>query len=503
MQFAPPCSRSLRVAAQRYVLGAEIGDGRGSVVYSAKHAGTNADVAIKVSRDDEDSVYSLKHEQEVLERVPAHFAILLLLERGGEMHASAGVATKGAGATGDSGMQPRSSDGSPPRSANGSQPRSANGSPPRAANGSQPRSANGSQPRAANGSPPRSADGSPPRSAEPPAFSVLERMSARIDSYARSCNKAGDPLREHDIARIMGHVLSGLAHLHAHGVMHADLKPANVLVRFATPTPAVVPSQSSAGAGAGTGSAPTSAPIPSPSGSGSGSGHATAEASTAPSASSATWHTGAGAAPGAGLGAGLGATPGAGLGAGLGATPGAAPGAGAGAGAGANGRLTLSDIKVADFGLARPAVAAFPRTLVQSPWYRAPEVQLGQVYGAAADLWSAGALMFELTVGRPLFAFEPEEDPLHALVQEFGYYWIPSNHKRCREMHGSYYYPERDSRLVRAGASLAARRLVNRLLEPYAASRVSALEALRDPYFDPLAATAAAPTSGPPLRATV
>jgi len=61
-------------------------------------------------------------------------------------------------------------------------------------------------------------------------------------------------------------------------------------------------------------------------------------------------------------------------------------------------------LKIADFGFARHlAVAAMAETLCGSPLYMAPEILKFQKYDAKADLWSAGAILFEMMTGKPPF----------------------------------------------------------------------------------------------------
>ncbi|ORX37575.1 hypothetical protein BD324DRAFT_641773 [Kockovaella imperatae] len=66
--------------------------------------------------------------------------------------------------------------------------------------------------------------------------------------------------------------------------------------------------------------------------------------------------------------------------------------------------LGIPVLKVADFGFARilPA-AAMAETLCGSPLYMAPEILRYEKYDAKADLWSVGAVLFEMSVGRPPF----------------------------------------------------------------------------------------------------
>ena len=80
-------------------------------------------------------------------------------------------------------------------------------------------------------------------------------------------------------------------------------------------------------------------------------------------------------------------------------------------------------LKLADFGLAREVLDPMPGddTRPYTPqmitlWYRAPEILLGAPYGVGVDVWSAGCVVGEMCLGRPLFAGESEMDML-ALVR--------------------------------------------------------------------------------------
>ncbi|KAH9947772.1 kinase-like protein [Amylocystis lapponica] len=66
--------------------------------------------------------------------------------------------------------------------------------------------------------------------------------------------------------------------------------------------------------------------------------------------------------------------------------------------------LGVPILKVADFGFARslsPAMMA--ETLCGSPLYMAPEILRYEKYDAKADLWSVGAVLYEMAVGKPPF----------------------------------------------------------------------------------------------------
>jgi len=54
-------------------------------------------------------------------------------------------------------------------------------------------------------------------------------------------------------------------------------------------------------------------------------------------------------------------------------------------------------------------------------WYRPPEILVGTVqYTAAVDVWSAGCILAELVLGKPLFAGKTEVDQLQMIVELLG-----------------------------------------------------------------------------------
>jgi cGMP-dependent protein kinase len=64
--------------------------------------------------------------------------------------------------------------------------------------------------------------------------------------------------------------------------------------------------------------------------------------------------------------------------------------------------------KLIDFGTAKIATRTY--TIIGTPHYMAPEVVMGKGYNSAADYWSVGIMLFEMTCGRVPFGDE-EEDP--------------------------------------------------------------------------------------------
>jgi serine/threonine-protein kinase ULK/ATG1 len=64
----------------------------------------------------------------------------------------------------------------------------------------------------------------------------------------------------------------------------------------------------------------------------------------------------------------------------------------------------LPVLKVADFGFARFLPnASLADTLCGSPLYMGPEILSYKKYDAKADLWSVGAVLYEMVTGRPPF----------------------------------------------------------------------------------------------------
>ncbi|KAK6125751.1 hypothetical protein DH2020_040506 [Rehmannia glutinosa] len=81
-------------------------------------------------------------------------------------------------------------------------------------------------------------------------------------------------------------------------------------------------------------------------------------------------------------------------------------------------------LKIADFGLANTYLNKPKRPLtsrVVTLWYRAPELLLGSTdYGVGIDLWSAGCLLAEMFVGRPIMPGRNEIEQLHKIYKLCG-----------------------------------------------------------------------------------
>jgi hypothetical protein len=89
------------------------------------------------------------------------------------------------------------------------------------------------------------------------------------------------------------------------------------------------------------------------------------------------------------------------------------------------------NIRLIDFGLSRAFTKGTPTLLTAcgSPAYEAPEMIKGFSYTKAADMWSAGVLLYAIVAGRLPFDSENRQDLLQKIVTEEPRY--PSIMSRC------------------------------------------------------------------------
>jgi serine/threonine protein kinase len=80
---------------------------------------------------------------------------------------------------------------------------------------------------------------------------------------------------------------------------------------------------------------------------------------------------------------------------------------------------TYESVKLIDFGSAETLPRESPR-LIQSLWYRAPEVVLQVESTEKVDLWSVGCVLYEAFMGNPLFAPDSPIELLNRIVSLFG-----------------------------------------------------------------------------------
>ncbi|XP_063283116.1 cyclin-dependent kinase-like 5 [Pelobates fuscus] len=79
-------------------------------------------------------------------------------------------------------------------------------------------------------------------------------------------------------------------------------------------------------------------------------------------------------------------------------------------------------IKLCDFGLARKMseISNVQNSYVATRWYRSPEIIVGAPYGKAADMWSVGCIIGELSDGKTLFPGKSHSDQLLAIQKVLG-----------------------------------------------------------------------------------
>ncbi|XP_035998492.1 homeodomain-interacting protein kinase 1-like [Fundulus heteroclitus] len=77
-------------------------------------------------------------------------------------------------------------------------------------------------------------------------------------------------------------------------------------------------------------------------------------------------------------------------------------------------------VKIIDFGLALKNPEEHTGTVLQTLWYRCPEVLLGTAFNGAIDVWSLGCITVEIFTGSALFPGEDEEDMIRMSILRRG-----------------------------------------------------------------------------------
>lgn len=77
-------------------------------------------------------------------------------------------------------------------------------------------------------------------------------------------------------------------------------------------------------------------------------------------------------------------------------------------------------LTIYDFGLAILSGEASRQRLIQSPWYRAPEICLGGEFDASVDIWAAGCTFYETFVGWPLYYAKEDSEQIGVIALERG-----------------------------------------------------------------------------------
>ena len=80
---------------------------------------------------------------------------------------------------------------------------------------------------------------------------------------------------------------------------------------------------------------------------------------------------------------------------------------------------SYKNIKIIDFGAScQDCASGF--FYVQSRYYRAPEIVLGNQYDHGVDMWSLGCIIYELLTGKPLFPAKDENELLEYFIVTIG-----------------------------------------------------------------------------------
>ncbi|XP_060190184.1 probable serine/threonine-protein kinase At1g54610 [Lycium barbarum] len=147
-------------------------------------------------------------------------------------------------------------------------------------------------------------------------------------------------------------------------------------------------------------------------------------------------------------------------------------------------------LKIADFGLAtffdhHQSVPLTSR--VVTLWYRPPELLLGAIhYAVAVDLWSAGCILGELYVGKPIMPGRTEVEQLHKIFKLCG---SPSeNYWKKEKLHHSTAFKPLHPYRRRIGETFkdlppSAVRLMDTLLSIDPELRGTAVRALESEFF--------------------
>jgi cyclin-dependent kinase 12/13 len=179
----------------------------------------------------------------------------------------------------------------------------------------------------------------------------------------------------------------------------------------------------------------------------------------------------------------------------------------------------LHQVKLADFGLARSTLSVACghegrmnlTNNVVTMWYKAPELLLGSTrYSYSIDMWSAGCVLAELELGRPLFPGKSEPEQIDLICKTMGTF----SEESWSELQTLPNYESLFKALPRYSNSLknyscngqrisdGALLLLERVLVANPAKRCSAYNALGNRYFSQAPQAPVDPTDLPPLLAT-
>ncbi|XP_015964559.2 probable serine/threonine-protein kinase At1g09600 [Arachis duranensis] len=148
------------------------------------------------------------------------------------------------------------------------------------------------------------------------------------------------------------------------------------------------------------------------------------------------------------------------------------------------------NLKIGDFGLATvydPEKNQQLTSRVVTLWYRAPELLLGATeYGAAIDMWSAGCILAELLLGKPIMPGRTEVEQMHKIFKLCGSpseeYWQRTKFPHATSFKPQQHYERQIAKTFRKVSS-SALALVDKLLSMEPEDRGSATCALQSEFF--------------------
>ncbi|XP_075492690.1 shaggy-related protein kinase alpha-like [Primulina tabacum] len=148
-------------------------------------------------------------------------------------------------------------------------------------------------------------------------------------------------------------------------------------------------------------------------------------------------------------------------------------------------------VKLCDFGSAKVLVKGEPNiSYICSRYYRAPELIFGATeYTTAIDIWSAGCVLAELLLGKPLFAGDSGVDQLVEIIKVLG---TPTREEiKCMspnyiEFKFPQIKPHPWHKIFHKRVPPEAVDLVSRLLQYSPNLRCTALDTLTHTFFDEL-----------------
>lgn len=149
-------------------------------------------------------------------------------------------------------------------------------------------------------------------------------------------------------------------------------------------------------------------------------------------------------------------------------------------------------LKICDFGSAKRLVQGEHNiAYICSRFYRAPELLFGAIhYTTAIDVWSAGCVIAELLLGKPLFPGKNNVDQLFEIIKVLG---TPTktqisamNPSFNKNQNFSSIPTKSWSKVFPSSVPSSALDLLNKMMVYSPSERIDPFEALAHPFFDKL-----------------